>query len=102
MSDTSRGNKIGLCPKCFEAGHLTAHHVLPKRYFGQNKHKLYLCRSCHNEIEATLPSWKMKRGNYFKIHKAWLRDQPIVVVDSKKHKRLIRERRMNIDESRLD
>jgi hypothetical protein len=76
-----RKDKIGVCPKCIQARFLTKHHVLPQRYYSNNKFVLLLCSECHREIEKVLPhSRKLRKEEYLEITKRWLRgDNPIVV-----------------------
>lgn len=76
--------RYGICPKCFEKRHLTKHHILPKRFFGFNQSVLYLCQSCHSEIEIILPlDVKLEAWQYKEIHRQWLRDQHPVVITRK-------------------
>ena len=72
---------IGICPKCFVVNVLQGHHVLPRRFFGRNEHRLYLCEKCHVEIEAILPRhYRMSENDYYELHKKWLAGSPVLVV----------------------
>lgn len=43
--------KHGICPRCKKEKDLTTHHVRKRLIFGNNGRTLYLCRSCHDELE---------------------------------------------------
>lgn len=77
-----------VCCKCFKFGKITKHHLLPKRFFGTNDKILYLCATCHREIEAILPRGrKLTKQEYRDIHQDWLRGHHVIVTE-----------RMNSDE----
>lgn len=45
--------KIGNCPKCGrENVPLTEHHIWKRSVWGPNNHTVFLCRECHDELEA--------------------------------------------------
>ena len=74
-------DKYGICPKCFQVRKLTRHHALPKRYFGDTNHKLWICRDCHDEIEKILPlNIKYEHEQYIEIHKQWLMHKPVLAI----------------------
>ena len=73
--------KYGICPKCFTIKKLTAHHCYPKRFFGSNDSRLYLCRCCHDIIEKRLPkNRQLTKEEYIDIHKAWLKGGTILIA----------------------
>ena len=48
----------GECPKCHERCRLTRHHIYPRRHFWWFRHLneiIWLCRDCHDELEAMIP-----------------------------------------------
>ncbi len=49
---------IGICKKCRKETELTKHHCLPRRFFGQISVYIYICRECHNKLEALIPQEK--------------------------------------------
>ena len=54
------------CPKCHELRKLTCHHVFPRRWWmfwtgRQRRQEVYVCRECHNEIEAEICRREEKR-----------------------------------------
>ena len=65
------------CPACKEKSYgLTGHHILPKRFFPQaiggcgsrNPAIVYLCRTCHDEIEMEIPlERRLSILEYFRI-----------------------------------
>jgi len=46
--------RIGKCLKCKTMGFLTRHHELPRTHYGNTKEIIYLCQSCHNDIEKMI------------------------------------------------
>jgi len=65
--------RYSICPKCFKIKKLTAHHIFPKRFFGDNNSKLYICRDCHDEIEEIIPRYrKLAKRDYIFLTKQWL------------------------------
>ena len=67
----------GECPKCHRVGKLTKHHILPKRfYFLADAGVIYLCRSCHDQLERRIP-FKPKRTPrwYYGIVRKFLGDE---------------------------
>ncbi len=67
--------RLGLCPKCLEIGELTRHHIFPRRWF-KRKEIIYLCRTCHNDIENIIykreKDKQLKEHVYVKIIKSFL------------------------------
>lgn len=47
-----------MCPKCHTEQERTCHHVWPRRFFHGSGPLLYLCRSCHNDIERLIPRYQ--------------------------------------------
>ena len=77
--------KTGFCQKCGELKIITTHHILPKRFFGANEATLRICRDCHDEIEEILPrNRELTKAEYFEIHKAWLKDKCITIIEEEK------------------
>ena len=58
----------GICPKCLQMARLTKHHIFPKKYF-KKKHipVLFLCRTCHDDLERLYPLRKTKKDYYIEI-----------------------------------
>jgi len=74
--------KYGICPKCLECRQLTAHHIYPKRFFGCNHNVLYICRSCHDEIETIIPKHnRLTKEEYKTLHKQWLMEEFFNIID---------------------
>lgn len=46
-----------ICERCKRAHNITAHHIFPKGFFRQlpKGKPFYLCRKCHDELEAIIP-----------------------------------------------
>ena len=42
----------GICAKCSSHGDMTKHHILPKVFYLGKGGVVYLCRTCHNNIEV--------------------------------------------------
>jgi len=38
---------------------LTLHHILPRRFYGENPFTVPICRDCHNFIETLIPREKV-------------------------------------------
>lgn len=63
--------KKGVCSKCFKSGQLIRHYILPKRFYGFNKHYIYLCGGCHDKIESIISrlecnnSSELKHSHYY-------------------------------------
>lgn len=57
----------GKCHKCNKHKVLTKHHVLPKRHFKHSHVILYLCRSCHSELERIIPDKRVHTRFYFYV-----------------------------------
>lgn len=65
--------KKGYCPKCHRIKWLTRHHVYPSRFFPRSSAVLYICRDCHDELEALIPvRKKQKRYFYEEVIREWL------------------------------
>ena len=65
----------GFCPKCHNVIVLEGHHVYPIRFFGKKNGdcKLFICKKCHEEIEAILPKkTRLSKEVYRDIHRAWI------------------------------
>ncbi len=59
-----------MCAACKKIRESSKHHILPLRFYGssQNSPILYLCRTCHDEIERLIPQHhKLDREDYFEI-----------------------------------
>ena len=69
-----------VCPKCFEMKKLTEHHILPRRFYKFNKHIIYLCRECHNNIEIVVSklefdnNGKLDKDGYYKVIKDFIKN----------------------------
>jgi len=64
---TSTGT-FGLCPRCGRCCWLTRHHVYPQRFFNGYGPILWLCRSCHDELEKEIPAYvKLEKRRYVEI-----------------------------------
>ena len=55
------------CPKCGNLEVLTNHHMLPKRFFGENPFIIKLCRKCHEAVEKLIPEHRLPACDYFEI-----------------------------------
>ena len=65
--------RYGFCPKCYKFKLLTEHHVFPRRFFGEGKCGLYICRECHDDIERVIPAHKrLTKEEYIELTKCWL------------------------------
>jgi hypothetical protein len=56
-------------------GYLSKHHLYPKRFYRKQKKPaiLFLCRTCHNEIERRIPyGEKLYREDYLEIARNFL------------------------------
>ena len=75
-----RGDKmprpIGVCPKCCEIKRLTKHHVFPKRYYRRNQKPvcMWLCRTCHDQLELMIPLERMGKGFYLTVVKRFMQN----------------------------
>lgn len=49
---------FGECPMCEKEKHLSRHHILPRRFFGNNDEIVLICRSCHDEVEREIPRYQ--------------------------------------------
>lgn len=54
------------CPKCFRYLKLTKHHVLPRRFFGENSSKLLICRDCHSKLEMMIPVHEQQPPDFYR------------------------------------
>jgi len=60
--------KIKPCSKCHTQEVLQKHHILPKRFYGDNPFYILLCDDCHKEVEKLIPETKqLTPAKYFKI-----------------------------------
>lgn len=58
--------RFGICPKCKEFCQLTRHHIRPKRFYGKNTDEiLWICRTCHDNIELLIPREEKKDDNFY-------------------------------------
>lgn len=66
-----------VCPNCFKKKRLTAHHILPVRYFRRSDLKLYICRECHDELEVIISEeengCKLNKNEYVQIAYLFIR-----------------------------
>lgn len=59
---------FGKCPVCKKEKHLTRHHILPRRFFGNIEEIVLVCRICHDDIEKEIPDYqKMTTEFYYDI-----------------------------------
>jgi len=69
-----------VCPKCFEVRKLTEHHILPRRFYKFNKHVIYLCRKCHDNIEVIISklesenNGRLDTDGYYKVIKDFIKN----------------------------
>jgi hypothetical protein len=66
--------KYGICPKCKCECRLNKHHIKPVRFWGKGRHNnsiLYICRNCHDLLEAMIPYEKQKVSFYYQILKVF-------------------------------
>lgn len=77
--------KTTLCCKCFKVSQeIQEHHVQPIRFFTRknNRNILFLCPSCHREIESIIPRWrKLTKREYLEIHQDWMLGKPVFVKE---------------------
>ncbi len=65
----------GLCPSCLYLRDLTKHHIYPVRFFGRPKNSpiMWLCRSCHDEIEKIIPQHELlHKRDYLQLSREFL------------------------------
>ena len=68
-----------LCPKCLYLRDGTKHHVMPRRFFRTNSNSplLFLCRSCHTDLEKLIPQHdKLRKEDYLQIAREFLYPEP--------------------------
>lgn len=72
--------KKGICPKCSKNKTLTKHHILPRTHFKGSSKIVYLCRTCHDELEKYIESveGKNRKGKRNKLS-YW--QYPIIYTD---------------------
>jgi hypothetical protein len=81
--------KYGFCPRCFSLGRLQKHHCLPVRFYGRNKHVIYMCADCHQEIESILPlKVKFSPEEYLELTKQFIRGQDLLIPKGGKYGQL--------------
>lgn len=65
-----------LCPKCFRIAPRQGHHIYPQEYFGTsyegNNTLLYLCETCHKEIDKLVHKPELDEEDCFHITLTWL------------------------------
>jgi 5-methylcytosine-specific restriction endonuclease McrA len=66
MMTKSETKRFAMCPRCLEFKPLTVHHVLPRRFFGNNIFRVRLCRRCHDIIEDVIRKLEQDRGGKLK------------------------------------
>lgn len=65
------------CPKCRVHCRLSAHHILPRRFWGKkgNSEIFLLCRACHDELELRIDQHnRLPVAKYYRILLDFLSD----------------------------
>ncbi|MBU1046427.1 hypothetical protein KKH36_01440 [Patescibacteria group bacterium] len=69
----SKGRIGNICSRCFNAGIIQKHHVLPMEHFGNNQFVLYIDKDCHELITRVINSiGKISEEQYFELHRIFL------------------------------
>ena len=85
--------KMMTCPKCKKYTFRTKHHILPRRWYGENNHIIYLCRKDHDNLESLIPFKKMSKRFYKQILIEFMRgDHDESISNNLEKKRLERHR----------
>ena len=67
---------VAICPKCRVARLMVCYHTYPLRFFKKkNNIRFYLCRTCHDDLEKTIPQHqKLTKERYVVILLNFLQD----------------------------
>ncbi|HQB84893.1 MAG TPA: hypothetical protein PLZ69_00445 [Candidatus Pacearchaeota archaeon] len=88
--NNGNGFPIGTCPICGQENvRLTAHHLKKRSVFGENQCLYYLCRDCHDLLEAyicTMENAILRLGlhSYTRINDTFIRNEGFVTDDELK------------------
>jgi 5-methylcytosine-specific restriction endonuclease McrA len=61
MNNKSESGLCELCLRETSARYLTLHHLLPRQKGGKAEHRVWLCRTCHNQIHKTFTNAELAR-----------------------------------------